>query len=163
MYTSALSDFTSFHLQYSMLAIISLQITVRVLSSQNPNIAPGSVNVFKTPGNVYKQTIENILPDTIYNISVEAGSQGTFGPAVWELVSAGKLFSISGQSLAGLFSARSLCILKAFITLMRFTILISVPQGVPEIREPRVSQRGETTSVAWDVAGPLQRLCCYQV
>lgn len=66
-----------------------LQITVRVLSSQNTNVVPGSVNIFRTPGNVYKQTVENILPDTIYNISVEAGSQGTFGPAVWELVSAG--------------------------------------------------------------------------
>uniref|UniRef100_A0A915K244 Fibronectin type-III domain-containing protein n=1 Tax=Romanomermis culicivorax TaxID=13658 RepID=A0A915K244_ROMCU len=110
----------------SELRIDEYKISARILSSQNPRVSPGTLETFRAPGNAHKYLLENLMSDTVYNVSVEAGAEGIFGPSVWELVSA-------------------------------------VPAGVPELKEPRVYQRGEITTVSWDVTGSIRRLCCFQL
>lgn len=62
---------------------------MRVLTSSNPHVVPGHVRVFTTPGNVFRYLIENLFPDTVYNVSVVAGSRGYYGPPVFEIVGQG--------------------------------------------------------------------------
>jgi len=49
------------------------------------------------------------------------------------------------------------------LELFKFVSIFTVPQGAPEIKEPRVHQRGDVTTVSWDVFGTISRLCCFQV
>lgn len=67
----------------------SAQVTIRVLSTRNSEVRPDTVYSLRSPGNVYSQIVDNLHLDTVYNITIQAGSNGLYGPGVSEIVSTG--------------------------------------------------------------------------
>ena len=71
------------------LSLSPSQVTVRVLSTRNPAVLPNAVYTLRTAGNVYSQIIDNLHLDTVYNLTVQAGSNGLYGEGVSEVISTG--------------------------------------------------------------------------
>lgn len=71
-------------------------MTLRVIQSQEPGAYPGHVVVRQVPGNRFAEIFEDLFPLTTYNVSVEAGYAGNFGPAVWEVITTEEPGGING-------------------------------------------------------------------
>lgn len=69
-----------------------LQLSIRIMASSDPDAAPGNIYSLSVPGTTFSQIIDDLRRGTSYNISVEAGHNGNFGPAAW------KVFTTDGRA-----------------------------------------------------------------
>ncbi|VDP03059.1 unnamed protein product [Soboliphyme baturini] len=72
-------------------------ITFIILNSKNAQAVPGKQVTFKTPGNVYTYAMDQLLPNTVYNVSVTAHSGNYIGPCIWEIFGKSGTFTISWE------------------------------------------------------------------
>ena len=62
-----------------------------VVRSDSPVAGTEGARTFRLPGNVYSHIITGLHTDTVYNVSVAAGTvQGFNGPAAYQIVTTGQ-------------------------------------------------------------------------
>lgn len=63
-----------------------------ILSTQQPNVSPERhLQTFRLPGNIFTHTITGLYKDTVYNVSVAAGTvHGFTGPSAWKVINTGE-------------------------------------------------------------------------
>jgi hypothetical protein len=81
-----------------------------VLSTQQPNVSPErQLQTFRVPGNIFTHTITGLYKDTVYNVSVAAGTVNSFaGPSAWKVINTGEGLSYMHAIAARTFPPRFL-------------------------------------------------------